>query len=130
MQPRYAGYLDQQQRDEIRQKVQRMINLLGSPEVAIDDHHSPKLYSRFLQGLLDKLQSSRRLKAKSESPAAHKTELHDARGAALLRQRQCTGCRLGIDNLELARIAALPAEEVVRCEECTRILVRTDESGL
>lgn len=86
MQPRYAGYLDQQQRDEIRQKVQRMINLLGSPEVAIDDHHSPKLYSRFLQGLLDKLQSSRRLKAKSESPAAHKTELHDARGAALLRQ--------------------------------------------
>ncbi|KIP11212.1 hypothetical protein PHLGIDRAFT_159580 [Phlebiopsis gigantea 11061_1 CR5-6] len=86
MQPRYAGYLDQQQRDEIRQKVQRMINLLGSPEVAIDDHHSPKLYSRFLQGLLDKLQSSRRLKAKSESPAAHKIELHDARGAALLRQ--------------------------------------------
>jgi predicted nucleic acid-binding Zn-ribbon protein len=51
-------------------------------------------------------------------------------GAALLRQRQCTGCRLGIDNLELARIAALPPDEVVRCEECTRILVRTDESGL
>ncbi len=51
-------------------------------------------------------------------------------GAAELRQRQCGGCRLGIDNLELARISALPADEVVRCEECTRILVRTDESGL
>ena len=51
-------------------------------------------------------------------------------GAAELRQRQCGGCRLGIDNLELARIRALPADEVVRCEECSRILVRTAESGL
>ena len=51
-------------------------------------------------------------------------------GAAELRQRQCGGCRLGIDNAELGRIAALPAEEVVRCEECSRILVRTSESGL
>ncbi len=51
-------------------------------------------------------------------------------GAAELRQRQCGGCRLGIDNLELARISALPPDEVVRCEECTRILVRTAESGL
>ncbi len=51
-------------------------------------------------------------------------------GAAELRQRQCGGCRLGIDNAELGRIAALPAEEVVRCEECSRILVRTAESGL
>ena len=68
-----------------------MIDLLGSPEVAIDDHHSPKLYSRFLQGLLDKLQSrgadGRRLKAKSESPAAHKTELHDALPRALRPSR-------------------------------------------
>lgn len=51
-------------------------------------------------------------------------------GAAELRQRQCGGCRLGIDNAELSRIRALPPEEVVRCEECTRILVRTGESGL
>ena len=51
-------------------------------------------------------------------------------GAAELRQRQCGGCRLGIDNAELGRIAALAPEEVVRCEECSRILVRTAESGL
>ncbi len=51
-------------------------------------------------------------------------------GAAELRQRRCTGCQLTIDNAELAIIRAQPSNEVVRCEECTRILVRTGESGL
>ncbi len=51
-------------------------------------------------------------------------------GASELRLRQCGGCRLTLDTAELARIKALPVDEVVRCEECSRILVRTDESGL
>jgi uncharacterized protein len=51
-------------------------------------------------------------------------------GAAELRQRRCTGCQLGIDNAELAVIKAAPADDVIRCEECQRILVRTAESGL
>jgi uncharacterized protein len=51
-------------------------------------------------------------------------------GAALLRARSCTGCMLGIDNAELATIRAAAADDVIRCEECSRILVRTDESGL
>lgn len=51
-------------------------------------------------------------------------------GAAELRQRRCTGCQLNIDNAELAVIAATAEDTVVRCEECTRILVRTPESGL
>ncbi|WP_425287105.1 zinc ribbon domain-containing protein [Nocardioides lianchengensis] len=51
-------------------------------------------------------------------------------GAAELRQRRCTGCQLGIDNAELAVIKSTPADTVVRCEECSRILVRTAESGL
>ena len=51
-------------------------------------------------------------------------------GAALLRSRQCGGCQLTIDASELSRIKAAPADDVVRCEECQRILVRTDESGL
>jgi hypothetical protein len=32
--------------------VQRVIDLLGSPDIAIDDRHGPKLYSKFLKGLL------------------------------------------------------------------------------
>jgi predicted nucleic acid-binding Zn-ribbon protein len=51
-------------------------------------------------------------------------------GAAELRARQCGGCRLTLDQAELDRIRGLAAEEVVRCEECQRILVRTPESGL
>jgi len=51
-------------------------------------------------------------------------------GAAELRARQCGGCRLTLDNAELAVIARTAADQVVRCEECSRILVRTSESGL
>lgn len=51
-------------------------------------------------------------------------------GAAELRARRCNGCQLTLDNAELAVIKGLPADEVVRCEECQRILVRTPESGL
>ena len=52
-------------------------------------------------------------------------------GAALLRARQCGGCNMTLDASELvAGSARRPADEVIRCEECQRILVRTDESGL
>ncbi|WP_307816416.1 zinc ribbon domain-containing protein [Nocardioides limicola] len=51
-------------------------------------------------------------------------------GAAMLRARRCEGCMLTLDNAELAQIKQKPADEVLRCEECQRILIRTDESGL
>ncbi len=51
-------------------------------------------------------------------------------GAAALRARQCGGCRLSLDSAELSKIGSTAEDEVVRCEECQRILVRTPESGL
>jgi predicted nucleic acid-binding Zn-ribbon protein len=51
-------------------------------------------------------------------------------GAAALRRRECGGCRLTLNASDLAVIAKTPSDEVVRCEECGRILVRTSESGL
>jgi hypothetical protein len=51
-------------------------------------------------------------------------------GAALLRARSCGGCMLDLDNAELATIRAAADDDVIRCEECSRILVRTAESGL
>jgi predicted nucleic acid-binding Zn-ribbon protein len=51
-------------------------------------------------------------------------------GAALLRARSCGGCMLDLDNAELATIRAAAADDVIRCDECSRILVRTSESGL
>ncbi len=41
-----------------------------------------------------------------------------------------SGCRLTLNASDLGIIAKLPTDEVVRCEECNRILVRTGESGL
>lgn len=51
-------------------------------------------------------------------------------GAAALVQRRCTGCGLELNAGDLGRIKAAPQDEVVRCEECRRILVRTAESGI
>ena len=51
-------------------------------------------------------------------------------GAAALRRRRCDGCHLELDPAALNEIRSAPPDAVVRCEECRRILVRTDESGL
>jgi predicted nucleic acid-binding Zn-ribbon protein len=51
-------------------------------------------------------------------------------GAAALRARECGGCRLSVDPAELAVIRTAAEDDVIRCEECQRILVRTAESGL
>ncbi len=93
MQPKFAPYLTQEQRVDARALVQQVIDVLGSPDVAVDDGHYPKLYSRFLKGLLDTpmadvnrpvpiikrespVQEQRALaKAKSVSPATQTHEL-------------------------------------------------------
>jgi predicted nucleic acid-binding Zn-ribbon protein len=51
-------------------------------------------------------------------------------GAAMLKARQCQGCRLELFGRELAAVRNADPHEVVRCENCGRILVRTAESGL
>jgi predicted nucleic acid-binding Zn-ribbon protein len=51
-------------------------------------------------------------------------------GAAALKRGRCDGCHLSLNTVDLARIRAAPPDEVLRCEECRRILVRTPESGL
>ncbi|HZC42207.1 MAG TPA: C4-type zinc ribbon domain-containing protein [Streptosporangiaceae bacterium] len=57
-------------------------------------------------------------------------EQHGGVGAAALRRGQCQGCHLSLNTVEMNSIRAAPPDEVLRCEECRRILVRTDESGL
>ncbi|MFM8515215.1 MAG: zinc ribbon domain-containing protein [Actinomycetota bacterium] len=55
---------------------------------------------------------------------------HGGLGAAPLHRGRCEGCHLQLPPQELVDIAAAPDDEVLRCEECRRILVRTPESGL
>ena len=51
-------------------------------------------------------------------------------GAAELRARRCGGCQLELNNVDMGRIRAAADDELLRCDECRRILVRTPESGL
>ena len=55
---------------------------------------------------------------------------HGGVGAAELRARRCTGCQLEVNAADLGTFAAAADDEVLRCEECSRILVRTAQSGL
>nr|WP_230416091.1 C4-type zinc ribbon domain-containing protein [Micromonospora tarapacensis] len=51
-------------------------------------------------------------------------------GAALLAVGRCGGCRLEISGADLSRIRKSDPDDVIRCEDCRRIMVRTNESGL
>ncbi|KAI0784236.1 hypothetical protein C8Q75DRAFT_736365 [Abortiporus biennis] len=89
--PRFSKYLNKPERTEARSLVQRLSDVMA--EVAVDDRHSPKLYSQFLKSLLAspmadvdqtepliKREPTARkvmVKAKSASPATKQAELYD-----------------------------------------------------
>jgi uncharacterized protein len=56
--------------------------------------------------------------------------LYESVGAALVQHGRCGSCRIELFGADLARVKAAPPDEVLRCEECRSILVRTVESGL
>jgi len=49
---------------------------------------------------------------------------HGDSGAAALTRGTCQGCHMSLNPADLAGIEATPDDEIVRCEECGRILVR------
>jgi predicted nucleic acid-binding Zn-ribbon protein len=59
-----------------------------------------------------------------------KIRASSAPGAAPLRRGQCGGCRVMLSTVDLNAIRAAAPDEVIRCEECRRILIRTPDSGL
>jgi uncharacterized protein len=59
-----------------------------------------------------------------------KIRLDSGLGAALFRSGRCGGCRIELYGADLARVKGSAPDDVVRCEECRRIMVRTAESGL
>jgi hypothetical protein len=59
-----------------------------------------------------------------------RARVHGGTGAALLRQRRCEACHIELSGSELAAVRNAEPDEVVRCDNCRAILVRTAESGL
>ncbi len=51
-------------------------------------------------------------------------------GVARMHRGRCEGCRIQLTAMDIGRLRVADPTEVVRCEECRRILVRTPESGL
>lgn len=51
-------------------------------------------------------------------------------GAGAIERGRCGGCHLDLMNNEKSAFREAPVDEVLRHEECRRILVRTPESGL
>ncbi|RDB22039.1 Protein priB [Hypsizygus marmoreus] len=54
LRPEFSNLLAKDQETEIFDLIGRLIQTLSSPEIAIDDRHTPKLYARFLAGLLSR----------------------------------------------------------------------------
>lgn len=51
-------------------------------------------------------------------------ESHGGTGAAALERGQCQGCHMDVNPGDLAAMQAAPDDQIFRCEECGRILVR------
>lgn len=59
-----------------------------------------------------------------------KVRQRSGQGAGLLRQGRCGACQLMLSSSDLDRVRSAASDEVIRCEECGAIMVRTPESGL
>lgn len=56
LRPEFADFVTPEQTSQIFSLIGKLIQVLASSEVSIDDRHTPKLYARFLAGLLAKHQ--------------------------------------------------------------------------
>ena len=57
LRPDFAGIVAPSHKHRILSLVGRLIKLFGSSDIAVDDRHTPKLYSRFLAGLVTRYSS-------------------------------------------------------------------------
>jgi len=54
LRPEFSRFIVQDLKAEIYQLIERLIDTIGSPQIATDEFHAPKLYPRFLVSLLAK----------------------------------------------------------------------------
>lgn len=125
---------------ERREQAQKRIEALGAERAATSVQHDEVSARReAATAELDREESetnARRAALAAEIPQEllalyeRLREQHGGVGAAALHRRRCEGCRLEITTVDLGRMKQASPDEVLRCEECRRILVRTPESGL
>lgn len=97
---------------------------------AARDEKAGTLTSQLEQTVAERKQTAEGLPADLLALYAKLRQQKEGVGAAALRARRCGGCRLELNASDLAVMAKSASNEVLRCEECSRILVRTSESGI
>lgn len=84
---KFVHLLSEERRSKIIPVVERFIRALNDPSVSIDDSHTPKIYARFLAGLLQKHHTlSQRME-------------HDANVHTNTQDRQVTGLSIDLSNV-------------------------------
>ncbi|KAF8198312.1 hypothetical protein K438DRAFT_1584084 [Mycena galopus ATCC 62051] len=54
LRPEFSHLMPKEEENQVYDLIGRLIQTLSSPDIAIDDRHTPKLYARFLAGLLSR----------------------------------------------------------------------------
>ncbi len=98
--------------------------------VAERDASAEELKSEYQQVQADRSQLTRKLPADLVQLYDKIAERAGTSGAAELRAGRCGGCGMHLDAAGLQSHRDAKPTEVLRCEDCGRILVRTSESGL
>lgn len=117
-------------------RVAELTDRVASVQAKLDDAVARKsAATEELDAEITRLEKEREVLAESVPADLMKlyTKLRSQQGgvgAARLYQGRCEGCRLELNITEMNEIRAAAPGEVLRCENCRRILVRTSESGL
>ncbi len=106
----------QRRRDELDAEASRLRAAVAEAQAAIDKELAAELEAR--QAAAATIPAD--LAALYEQLRAHL----DGVGAAPLVNGRCGGCHLALPATEIDRLRKEPPETLVRCEQCSRILVR------
>ena len=102
---KFVHLLPEERRSKIIPLVERLVRVLNSTSVAIDDSHTPKIYARFLAGLLHKhrtLASAQRMEQQRDKDTDMKVNVNTNN-----QERQAPG--LSIDTNTLHQQNNLPS---------------------
>ncbi|KAI0263617.1 fungal-specific transcription factor domain-containing protein [Gloeopeniophorella convolvens] len=90
LRPECARFITPGLETEIHSTIERLINTLGAPHIAIDERHTPKLYSRFLASLLAKHRrdGAARGRMHTQGPPAQQASAYPAQSQPQPQQQQ------------------------------------------
>ena len=111
--PKYIPVFKQAQRVESYNLIQRVIDALESPGIAVDDKHGPKLYSRLLKGLLATVKLDAPYPGRTGTSHTRKpsSRTSSSLGSGSPGRSSISPVRLGATHLNSSQIHHIQADE-------------------